>query len=68
MDARELDKCPSLASPGMTLRDYFAAKAMQGLLANSNWNTESTAGIKNPCSALVEVCFRYADAMLEARE
>jgi len=51
------------ADAGMTLRDYFAAKAMQGYLA-------SFAGgetIDGPNSA-AEWAYRYADAMLRARE
>lgn len=40
---------------GMTLRDYFAAKAMQGLLANK--------GACHPDDA-----YEMADAMLAARE
>lgn len=43
---------------GMTLRDYFAAMAMQGMLA----------GNKRPSERLTTHSYRYADAMLEARE
>jgi len=40
---------------GMTLRDYFAAKAMEKM----NWvNAEESA----------KECYRYADAMLKARD
>jgi hypothetical protein len=44
---------------GMTLRDYFAAKAMQGILADPN-----TPEIMDIAGAAYEV----ADAMLKARE
>ena len=46
---------------GMTLRDYFAAKAMTGLL---------TAEIVGEYSNehVAEISYRIADAMLEARE
>ena len=46
---------------GMTLRDYFAAKAMQGLLRDSNAND----GLWH-----IQVLFAYkvADAMMEARK
>lgn len=48
---------------GMTLRDYFAAKAMQGvLMANSNVGTFSK--IDADCYD----AYRYADAMLKARQ
>ena len=42
---------------GMTLRDYFAAKAMQGLYARVNWS----------CADVAERAYKQADAMLEAR-
>ena len=44
---------------GMTLRDYFAAKAMQGMLADP-----STPEIMDIAGAAYEV----ADAMMKARE
>jgi hypothetical protein len=44
---------------GMTLRDYFAAKAMQGLLAGTK--TGNT-------SVLANDSYKMADAMLKARE
>ena len=44
---------------GMTLRDYFAAKAMQGLLSSDETD------ISFPTAVL---CYRMADAMLKARE
>jgi hypothetical protein len=44
---------------GMTLRDYFAAQAMQGLLAGTQ---TSDAGM------IVRDSYRVADAMMKARE
>jgi hypothetical protein len=46
---------------GMTLRDYFASKAMQGLL---------TAEIVGEYSNehVAEIAYRIADAMMKARE
>jgi hypothetical protein len=47
--------------PGMTLRDYFAAKAMQcmgELMTKPYSNLDSTA----------EIAYKMADAMLKARE
>lgn len=44
----------------MTLRDYFAAKALQGLCADPN-----TADAKR--EDLVAECYELADAMLAAR-
>ena len=48
---------------GMTLRDYFAAKAMQGILSatltpNTIWSQDDAA----------ETAYNVADAMLKARE
>lgn len=45
---------------GLTLRDYFAAKAMQGRLANPDWlcSDDRTA----------TEAYQIADAMLRARE
>lgn len=45
---------------GMTLRDYFAAKALNGLCADG-----STAGTK--MADLVAECYDLADAMLLER-
>ena len=44
--------------PGMTLRDYFAAKAMQALLSIEGGTLEKDA----------EVAYKMADAMLKARD
>ena len=58
---------------GMTLRDYFAAKAMQGLLANPGGpiqvNHRSGLGWRN-CTVedVTEFAWVIADAMLKARE
>ena len=47
--------------PGMTLRDYFAAKAMQGFL------TAEYAGTYRP-EVWAKEAYGMADAMLKARE
>jgi hypothetical protein len=48
------------AQQGMTLRDYFAAKAMQAILSDPNYI--------NPDEKLAEASYSIADAMLKARE
>ena len=48
---------------GMTLRDYFAAKAMQGLLAQS-----CGTALGNDPKFAAEYAYATADAMLKARE
>ncbi len=50
--------------PGMTLRDYFAAKAMQGILVNTERNEFSFGKVDEIASKAYEL----ADAMLRARE
>jgi len=49
-----------LAQDGMTLRDYFAAKAMQGFMGSS-WNVKSFEDMASKA-------YQLADAMLKARE
>ena len=53
--------CAENTTGGMTLRDYFAAAALQGMLANPDFNGASDA-------AVAGFAFRQADAMLAARE
>jgi hypothetical protein len=49
----------------MSLRDYFAAKAMQGYLARSDWHpVEHT---DNYDALISRYAFEMADAMLAAR-
>jgi hypothetical protein len=50
---------------GMTLRDYFAAKALQGLLADPEPFEDCGEGL--PMAYAYEA-YVYADAMLRARE
>lgn len=49
---------------GMSLRDYFAAKAMQGILVNTERNEFSFGKVDEIASKSYEL----ADAMLRARE
>ena len=61
----ELDDKKSMAySHGMTLRDYFAAKAMQGELAAQSVD----GGSWNDADKLAVYAYQIADAMLKARE
>ena len=46
---------------GMSLRDYFAAKAMQGLLA-------AGGGVKRGAEEWARIAYTMADAMLKSRE
>ena len=47
-----------LTCTGMTLRDYFAAKAIQGLLASE---------VNAPLDVFAKQAYKVADKMMEAR-
>lgn len=52
---------------GMTLRDYFAAKVLQGLMANSH--IANVNGLHSNLDLInAKSCYAMADAMLEARK
>ena len=51
---------------GMTLRDYFAAKAMQAIINETSVNLGPNEIVDNLNDA--KRAYRYADAMLEARK
>ncbi len=53
---------------GMTLRDYFAAKAMQALIRSAPNNTTFGAGSQATNSTYAVASYAVADAMLKARE
>ena len=58
---RNYDDSISHDCTGMELRDYFAAKALQGLLTtvkDEQWLPQDVA----------EVCYEVADSMMKARE
>jgi len=66
------DGCPafprtsSIGEPndGMSLRDYFAAQALAGMLA-----AHSGEGVAFPAAGVAAMsAYDYADAMLKARE
>jgi hypothetical protein len=59
---------PNFRSEGMELRDYFAAKAMQGLLANPKLQEQilKTGGAFG--GWIEESAYGMADAMMKARE
>ena len=46
---------------GMTLRDYFAAKALQGIIATNSHFVKDA-------EALASKAYEFADAMLELRK
>lgn len=53
------------AQPGMTLRDYYAGQAMQGMLSNPKLHEQI---LKAGQSWIEESAWKVADAMLKERE
>lgn len=65
------DKDHSGTNQGMDLRDYFAAKAMQAMLASPELMVVVTASevLGDTYSArCANMSYKYADAMMEARK
>lgn len=57
--------------PGMTLRDYFAAKALQSLVASVGQHSVGLGGgsaMYGTPEIHAKSAYTYADAMLAARE
>ena len=53
--------------PGLTLRDYFAAKAMQHVI--DNWHlTTGRDGTTAAEDYPAKYCYQVADAMIKARD
>ena len=53
------------SSYGLTKREYFAALAMQGLLANPNIKRpEQNANLKNDLKIFSSIAIEYADSIL----
>jgi hypothetical protein len=59
-EAYDLERQSLVREEGMTLRDYFAAKAMQSILSDPNYSS--------PDDKLAEASYWVADAMLKARD
>jgi hypothetical protein len=54
---------------GMTLRDYFAAKAMVVLMAEKDGPNDDCPGSPRfECTGVALIAYEQADAMLEARK
>jgi len=52
---------------GMTLRDYFAAKAMQGMLAYPGCEQRGSHHNNNTADGVAAMAYDYADAMISMR-
>lgn len=53
------DSASPMEHSGMTLRDYFAAKAMQGLASDPS--------VQETAEEMAALAYALADAMIEAR-
>jgi hypothetical protein len=53
------DDTGMIINTGMTLRDYFAAKAMQGMMSDPN--------LDMVCNKVAQLSYNMADAMMKAR-
>lgn len=51
---------------GMTLRDYFAAKALTGLM-NDGWQQDGNPFNEDRANRTAKIAYEFADAMLKAR-
>ncbi len=74
LDGNSITK-EEITSGGMDLRDYFAAKALQGYLACKAWHPDFEMAFPQDyaekgktADILSSVCYRMADAMMKARE
>lgn len=59
-DSRNAGQDYECADPGMTLRDYFAAKAISGLMPRFGVTDDTLLDY-------AEMAYRVADAMMNAR-
>ncbi|MBB6580059.1 hypothetical protein HNP33_004185 [Comamonas odontotermitis] len=64
---------PALAQGGMTMRDYFASKALQGMLANAGGPIQANgisgwALVNATHDQVAAEAYAWANAMLKARE
>jgi hypothetical protein len=65
---RQLTDQDVLVFEGITIRDYFAAKAMQALLNSDEWREHLDEHAEVPSEFTAASAYVMADAMLEARK
>jgi hypothetical protein len=56
-----------MTQQGVSMRDYFAAAALQGLLGNAEFHVDTDVESEIPI-AIANHAYQAADAMLKARE
>ncbi len=57
---------PRETPEGMTLRDYFAAKALTGLMGGG-WQNDGNPFNEDRANRTAKIAFAFADAMLKER-
>jgi hypothetical protein len=67
-EAYDLERQTVVREEGMTLRDYFAAKAMQGLIARESTGAFNFEACPNDPWRVALWAYDVADQMLKARE
>jgi hypothetical protein len=60
-------KCGNKAYSGMTLRDYFASKALEGMLAHPGDESRGSYHNNSTPEEAAQRAYEYADAMIRAR-
>jgi hypothetical protein len=53
---------------GLSLRDYFAAKAMTGIVASDEWHLDGQPADWVEVTDIALFSYQLADAMMKARE
>ena len=53
---------------GISVRDYFAAQALAGILSSGDVEIKTIVGDKWAAASLTQSCYIIADAMVDARE
>lgn len=63
------DTVASNASPGMSLRDYFAAAALQGIMSSEDFGfpADASRGLGSFPHKVAKWSYEFADAMIEAK-
>jgi hypothetical protein len=64
-----MDSARNSYNPGMSLRDWFAGQALGDLARESIVRGVAARGsLSESCELCADTCYKYADAMLRARE
>lgn len=66
-DERAFPVLTDTSKPGMALRDYFSAHALQGMLSNGYMPNQAAVDLQSK-DAFTRAAYNLADAMLLSRE